>query len=219
VVGYSESTATSALDTAGLTSKTTYEYSTDVAKGEVISQEPVAGSSVDSGSSVTLVVSDGIEQVKVPDVTGKSLEKATEKLEAKGFKVSSEEAYSDEVASGKIISQSVAGGESADAGSEIVVTVSLGKLVVYYSFSKEFSVPENTVSVAYTLTKDDGEVISNQSERISEGTTSITISKINIDAESGYLELVWTIQSVDEDGNTVETEENGFSGTVDFTVQ
>ncbi len=219
VVGYSETTATSALNNAGLVPKSTYEYSNDVPKGEVISQSPVAGSSVEDGSDVTLVVSNGVEQVKVPDVVGKSTEKATEKLEAKGFVVAVEEVYDDEVKAGKVISQSVAGGESADAGAQITITVSLGSMTVYYSFSKEFTVPENAVSVSYTLTKDDGEVISNQSERISEGTTTITISKINIDVATGYLELIWTTESTDEMGNVVQTEESGFSGTVDFTMQ
>jgi serine/threonine-protein kinase len=219
VVGYSESTATAALDNAGLVPELTYEYSTDVSKGEVINQTPVAGSSVEGGSSVTLLISNGIEQVKVPEVTGKTLEKATEKLEAKGFTVVVEEAYDDEVKSGKVISQSVAGGETADAGSDIVLTVSLGSMTVYYSFSMEFAVPENATGVSYTLTKEDGEVISSQSERISEGTTLITISKINIDAESGYLELVWTIDETDEEGNVFSSEESGFSGTVDFTIQ
>ena len=219
VVGYSETTATSALNNAGFVPKSTYEYSNDVPKGEVISQDPVAGSSVESGSEVTLVVSNGIEQTKVPDVLGKTTEKATEKLEAKGFVVAIEEAYSDEVKEGRVISQSVAGGESADAGSEITITVSLGSMTVYYSFSKEFTVPENAVSASYTLTKEDGEVISNQSERISEGTPSITISKVNIDVPSGYLELIWTIETTDELGNTIQTEESGFSGTVDFTMQ
>jgi serine/threonine-protein kinase len=219
VVGYSESTATSALNNAGLVPNPTYEYSSDVPKGEVITQDPVAGSSVKKNSSVTLVVSSGIEQVKVPDVLGKSQAKATEKLEAKGFTVVVEEAYSDEVAEGKVISQSVAGGDATNAGSQITITVSLGEMVVYYSFSKEFSVPENAVSVAYTLSMEDGEIISSQSELISEGTTSITISKININAESGYLELFWTIASTDEEGNQIETEEVGFDGTVDFSVQ
>jgi serine/threonine-protein kinase len=219
VVGYSENTATSAMENAGLKWNTVYEYSTDVAKGEVISQDPVAGSSVTSGSTVTLVVSRGIEQATVPDVVGKTQEKATERLESKGFAVTVEEEYSDEVAAGKVIHQSIAGGESADAGSNITITVSLGKKAVYYSFSMEFSVPENASAVSYTLTKADGSVISSQSERISEGTTTITISKINIDVESGYLELTWTIESEDEEGNTVSTEENGFSGTVDFSLQ
>jgi serine/threonine-protein kinase len=207
------------MENAGLKWNTVYEYSTDVAKGEVISQDPVAGSSVTSGSTVTLVVSRGIEQATVPDVVGKTQEKATERLESKGFAVTVEEEYSDEVAAGKVIHQSIAGGESADAGSNITITVSLGKKAVYYSFSMEFSVPENASAVSYTLTKADGSVISSQSERISEGTTTITISKINIDVESGYLELTWTIESEDEEGNTVSTEENGFSGTVDFSLQ
>jgi serine/threonine-protein kinase len=219
VVGYSEATATSALNNAGLVPNSTYEYSSDVPKGEVITQDPVAGSSVGKESTVTLVVSNGIEQVNVPDVTGKSQEKAIEKLEAKGFTVTVEETYSDEVKSGKVISQSIEGGTAANAGSEITITVSLGKQIVYYSFSKEFSVPEDAVSVAYTLTKDDGEVISSQSEMIAEGSATITISKINIDAESGYLELVWTIDAYDEDGNITQVEESGFSGTVDFTIQ
>lgn len=219
VVGYSEATATSAITNAGLSPETTLEYSLDVPQGEVISQSPVAGSSVESGSSVTLIVSNGIEQVKVPDVLGKSMEKATEKLEEKGFVVIIEEVYSDEVKAGKVVTQSVAGGEFANAASEITISVSLGTMTVYYSFSKEFSVPENAISVSYTLTKEDGEVISNQSERISEGTTMITISKINIDVDAGFLELIWTLEETDEEGNVTQTEENGFSGTVDFTMQ
>jgi serine/threonine-protein kinase len=206
------------LENAGLSVNATYEYSRDVAKGEVINQDPVAGSSVASGSAVTLVVSQGIEQVQVPNVLGETREKATEELEGKGFVVTVKEEYSDEVAEGEVISQSIAGGESANAGSSVTITVSLGEEAVYYSFSMGFSAPEDAVAVSYTLTSGDGAVISSGSDNISGGTT-YTISQINIDVPSGYLELFWTIESEDEDGDTFSEEENGFSGTVDFTPQ
>jgi serine/threonine-protein kinase len=218
VVGYSETTATSALQNAGLTSNTTYEYSSDVAKGEVINQDPVAGSSVANGSTVTLVVSQGIEQVSVPDVLGLTKDKATKKLEDKGLTVTVVEDYSDEVKEGRVISQSVDGGESVNAGSDITITVSLGKKTVLYSFSMGFSAPGNATGVSYTLTTEDGAVISSGSDNISGGST-YTISQINIEAASGYLELTWTVESEDEDGNTFSEEESGFNGTVDFTAQ
>jgi serine/threonine-protein kinase len=218
VVGYSETTATSALQNAGLTSNTTYEYSSDVAKGEVINQDPVAGSSVANGSTVTLVVSQGIEQVSVPDVLGLTKDKATKKLEDKGLTVTVVEDYSDEVKEGRVISQSVDGGESVNAGSDITITVSLGKKTVLYSFSMGFSAPGNATGVSYTLTTEDGAVISSGSDNISGGST-YTISQINIEVASGYLELTWTVESEDEDGNTFSEEESGFNGTVDFTAQ
>jgi serine/threonine-protein kinase len=189
-----------------------------VAKGEVINQDPVAGSSVTSGSTVTLVVSQGIEQVKVPDVLGKTQEKATAKLEDKGFSVTVKEEYSDEVKAGRVISQSVDGGESVNAGSDITITVSLGKKIVYYSFSMGFPTPEGATAVFYSLTTESGKVISSGSENVS-GTTTYTISQKNIEEASGYLELTWTVESQDEDGNTFSEDVSGFSGAVDFTAQ
>jgi serine/threonine-protein kinase len=218
VVGYSETTAKSALENAGLKVNVAYEYSKDVAKGEVINQDPVAGSSVASGSTVTLVVSQGIEQVEVPDVLGQTREKATKSLEDKGFSVTVEEEYSDDVKEGNVIRQSVDGGVSVNAGSDITITVSLGKKTVLYSFSMGFSVPEDATGISYTLTTEDGAVISSGSDSVSGGST-YTISQINIEVPSGYLELDWTIESEDEDGNTVTTVENGYSAGVDFTAQ
>jgi hypothetical protein len=81
-----------------------------------------------------------------------------------------------------------------------------------------FSAPGNATGVSYTLTTEDGAVISSGSDNISGGST-YTISQINIEVASGYLELTWTVESEDEDGNTFSEEESGFNGTVDFTAQ
>jgi beta-lactam-binding protein with PASTA domain len=60
VVGNTQAAASSALTSAGLTVGTiTQSYSSTVASGNVISQSPVSGTSVASGSAVSLKVSKG----------------------------------------------------------------------------------------------------------------------------------------------------------------
>ena len=61
VKGKSESDAKSALTSAGFTVTTTTEYSETVAKGNVISQDPVANTNLEKGSAVSIVISDGIQ--------------------------------------------------------------------------------------------------------------------------------------------------------------
>src|SRR5271170_1832071 len=69
VVGMSQAAATTAITGAGLTLGTvTMASSATVASGDVISQSPVAGASVASGSAVNLTVSTGPALVSVPDV-------------------------------------------------------------------------------------------------------------------------------------------------------
>ena len=67
VVGKSESEAEKMLQDAGLKVTHTTENSDTVASGNVISSDPVAGTEVDEGTSVTIVVSIGKKQAKVPD--------------------------------------------------------------------------------------------------------------------------------------------------------
>ncbi|OKZ82909.1 MAG: hypothetical protein BHW06_09140 [Clostridium sp. 44_14] len=64
------------------------EYNNTVAKGNVISTDPVIGSSVDEGTSVNLVISLGAEgdQAVVPNLVGKKESVAQERLTAAGLK-------------------------------------------------------------------------------------------------------------------------------------
>ncbi|HEY7717270.1 MAG TPA: Stk1 family PASTA domain-containing Ser/Thr kinase [Pedococcus sp.] len=79
--------AVAALTDAGLTvDATKQEFSTDVPKGAVISQNP-AGGTLFRGDQVVLVVSKGPEMVKVPNVQGKQVPEARKILEDAGFKV------------------------------------------------------------------------------------------------------------------------------------
>jgi serine/threonine-protein kinase len=71
VAGKSVAEAASILGQQGLDgSKTTAEASDTVPKDQVIRTDPPAGTQVDKGSKVTIIVSSGKAQVSVPSVTG-----------------------------------------------------------------------------------------------------------------------------------------------------
>ena len=105
----------------------TEEYSTDVAKGNVISQEPAAGESVNPNSAVNLVISKGEELFAVPQVKGKSESDAKAALKKASLKASVSTEYSSSVAKGKVISQSKKAGIKLSKGTTVKLVVSKGK--------------------------------------------------------------------------------------------
>lgn len=219
VIGYSETTATTSITNAGLMAVPTYEYSSDVPAGEVISQDPIGGSSVEAESEVILVISQGIEQVEVPDVYNETKDDAITMLEDLGFSVSIVEDYSEDIEEGSVSAQSIEAHTVVDRGTAITITVSIGPEIIYYSFSKEFAVPLGAVSVSYVLYDDLGNIVGEGTQALNAGYPMITISKVNITTESGSLIVTWTIQAIDEYGNIVEYDSVGFDGTVDFVKQ
>ncbi|MFL6071064.1 MAG: Stk1 family PASTA domain-containing Ser/Thr kinase [Actinomycetes bacterium] len=87
LLGTSEGDAKSALADANLKyQKTDEQQSMKYAAGEIMSQSPSAGSSVQQGSTVSVVVSTGPPLVEVPDVVDMPLEEAIAKLQAAGLK-------------------------------------------------------------------------------------------------------------------------------------
>jgi serine/threonine-protein kinase len=86
VAGKSVAEAASILGQQGLDgSKTTSEASETVPKDQVIRTDPAAGTQVDKGSKVTLVVSSGKAQVIVPSVTGLTKAAADNTINAAGL--------------------------------------------------------------------------------------------------------------------------------------
>ncbi|MCH5267857.1 MAG: Stk1 family PASTA domain-containing Ser/Thr kinase [Lachnospiraceae bacterium] len=123
--------ARSELESQGLSVKgTTEQYSDTVPKGKVCGTDPVVGSSVKPGTSVTLVISKGPESdmVKVPNLVNKKYEIALEKLADAGLEAPKNPnyVYSDTVAEGRVVSQSVQSGTRVELGTVIDFTVSLG---------------------------------------------------------------------------------------------
>ena len=108
----------------------TEEYSDDVAKGKVISQEPGYGVSKAKGTKIDLVVSKGKEpagEVTVPDLKGKTPKEAEAALEKVGLVgKAGDSVYSDDVENGLVAKQSVDAGSTAKEGDTITYQLSKG---------------------------------------------------------------------------------------------
>ena len=105
------------------------EFSDTVPEGCVISQQPAPGEPITTSSSTVYIkLSKGVELIELPDIVGKSVSAAAEKLTDLGFIVLQEAEYNDEVAEGKVIEiVDHKKGDKIEHGSEVTLRVSLGK--------------------------------------------------------------------------------------------
>jgi eukaryotic-like serine/threonine-protein kinase len=94
-------------------------------KGIVISQEPVAGVTAVSGTSVTLNVSSGVKPVVVPRVVGQTQGAAVDALTKLGLKPVLENVPSDRPV-GTVVGQNPPAGKEVDKSSKVVLNVSTG---------------------------------------------------------------------------------------------
>jgi serine/threonine-protein kinase len=119
--------ATQALEAAGFEVEQRPDFSDTVAEGDVIATEPAAGESVAKDSTVTLVVSDGVRYIPVPDLTGKTQAQAEELITGADLEVGRVgQAYSETVPVGSVVSQQTPVAPPLKAGSEVAFTVSQG---------------------------------------------------------------------------------------------
>jgi membrane peptidoglycan carboxypeptidase len=124
VVGMSESDARSAISGAGLNPAVSYAYSDSVAKGVVISQSPLGGTTVNAGSSISISVSQGsAPSSNVPGVVGMSETAAKEAISSAGFTYKVVYSPTDESQVGIVISQFPGAGAAAGPGSQVIITV------------------------------------------------------------------------------------------------
>ena len=127
VRGMTYDDAKDALNKVGLgIFKNGTQSSDDYAEGEIVSQDVDKGEKVDKNTTVKVVISSGKGSVPVPDVSGKSSDDATSKLEAEGFKVSTDYKYSDTVAQGKVVETAPSAGTSAQKGETVTIYLSRG---------------------------------------------------------------------------------------------
>jgi hypothetical protein len=105
----------------------TQQNSDTVPAGDVISQDPAAGTQVAAGSAIDLVVSLGPVLVSVPDVLGQTRAGAEAAITGVGLGVGTvTTANSDIVPAGDVISQDPVGGTEVPAGSTVDLVVSSG---------------------------------------------------------------------------------------------
>lgn len=128
VVGSTESQALAAITGAGLNvAGITAVNSATAPAGNVISQNPAAGSNVAPGSNVDLVVSTGPQAVVVPNLVGNTEVDAGNALTAAGLTLgTTTTASSNTVPAGSVISQDPAAGAQAAPGSAVNLVISDG---------------------------------------------------------------------------------------------
>lgn len=217
VVGQDEDTAAQMIEDAGLVAQRDFDYSDTVPQGYVISQTPEAGTPVKEGDTVTYVVSQGVQTVRVPDVTGRTEADARAELNAAGFtNITVTTEYDSTVAENLVIRQSFAG-EYKEPSTTISLVISLGKQTVYYSFNQTYNKPSASsadavqsnvkATVELTLAESD-EIVPTT---VTDNGTSITISASNIaNYSSGSLLIKWTWEETvtAEDGTETVTEKS-----------
>ncbi|MDP9404014.1 MAG: Stk1 family PASTA domain-containing Ser/Thr kinase [Actinomycetota bacterium] len=147
VVGKDRTAAADDIVNAGLRVRTVNEPSSTVEEGEVIRTDPAAGTSVDKGTLVTLVVSSGVETAQVPNVIGKRQDEATAALQALGFTVKVENVVVvSDADDGRVLEQSPTGGTDAPKGSTVAIRV--GRKIGSSSTSTPSSTTATTTSTA-----------------------------------------------------------------------
>lgn len=172
VVNYEDSQATTLLEEAGLKVTHGYAYDDNVEKDHVISSDPVAGTEVEEGSTVKIIISNGKEQKKVvvPNLEGKSEADAAAKLTELNLVGAPTYEYSDTVKEGQVISQDPVVNTEVDEQSTVSYVVSKGQEKVTYSVAFSGSLTNTefdfdtfgkvNVSISYTIGRESYSVYS-----------------------------------------------------------
>ncbi|MBR5047590.1 MAG: PASTA domain-containing protein, partial [Eubacterium sp.] len=133
LINMKESEAEIALANVGLKVEKVYASSDTVKSGYVIKQNPTAGTEVDLGFTITVTISRGMSQVKVPLLTGLSKKAAKEQLNNVGLnlgEVTSD--YDGSVGMGEVCRQGTEAGTMVDRGTYVDVVISLGDRVSFH---------------------------------------------------------------------------------------
>ncbi|MGJ9422256.1 Stk1 family PASTA domain-containing Ser/Thr kinase [Aeromicrobium sp. CF3.5] len=129
VAGREEQVATRLLTEANFEVATEEQADADIAEGRVIESDPPEGTAAEPGSTVTLVVSTGPEEVAIPDVQGFSFDAAQDRLEELGLTVE-KQTVDDEAERDQVINTNPSPGESVQVGSTVTIIVSRGQTTV-----------------------------------------------------------------------------------------
>ncbi len=129
VGGLTEEEAKTRLEKRGFSIQTEFQFNDRIPEDRVIGTEPAVGTTVESGSTVKLLVSRGSNRVEVPDVTGLNDQQALDALEAVelGGNVVQRD---DEAPAGEVVGQSPGAGRMVARGTQVTIFVSTGVVVV-----------------------------------------------------------------------------------------
>ena len=222
IVGLSQAEAESALKKLGLTMQVdSTKYDENYKEGYIISSNPSEGTTVKANTTVKVVVSSGVEKVKVPDVRDLSSEAAVSALEDRGLIATLSYDYSDTVEYGYVISQSINKNQEVEKGSKVSLIISLGtevkwvtvENVIGYNQSDAVAALENkgievTITTEDTANESENGIVINQSIYgidVKVGTVvTLTIGKY-VERSYNVSEYVYIGQSLSEAIATLES--------------
>jgi len=128
VSGMTEDEAQSALENAGFRNiSSEFTYHDSVPSGQVIGTTPEANAEATEDTEIVMQVSKGAERKTVPNVVGQKDADAQNAIKSAGLSVGTATyEYSNSVAQGIVISQSVDGGKKVSAGTTVDLVISNG---------------------------------------------------------------------------------------------
>ncbi|QCX77932.1 Serine/threonine-protein kinase PknB [Streptomyces sp. YIM 121038] len=128
VLGLDEDEATEKLegDDYQLKVETKQRISTET-EGKVLEQDPVTGTEVQKGSTITLYIAKEQQKPTVPDVSGQTWEAAKKQIEDSGLSATRTDVESDSVEEGKVIQTTPTAGTKVDPNSTVTVQVAKKK--------------------------------------------------------------------------------------------
>ena len=233
VTGISYEEAQSRLAAEGFTVTREEASSNDVAEGLIISQVPAAQTKVAKGTNITVIVSQGKEKIRVPNLIGQSEADGRVEIQEAGLQIG-DVAYesSDEQGEGKIFYQSYSKGSYVEPGTTIDIRVSTGPKAVTYKCNASILAPSveeapdysSGTEVLITLVTDDGNVL------LETRTASFpqAANYYGLTASGGTITMTYTVTiegepGMDSEGNPIApepaTEERSFTRRIEFVEE
>ncbi|HEY6415818.1 MAG TPA: Stk1 family PASTA domain-containing Ser/Thr kinase [Acidimicrobiales bacterium] len=126
VVNQPADQAQAALEAEGFRVTRATEASTEEQRDLVIAQDPEAGEQAEEGSEVTITIGGGPETAAVPDVTGLTVDEASQRLIDAGFVPSQRAEENPDVEEGLVIRTDPAAGANAAVDSTVTIFYSSG---------------------------------------------------------------------------------------------
>lgn len=228
VFNYEDSQATTLLEEAGLKVTHGYDFDDNIEKDHVISSDPVAGTEVEEGSTVKIIVSNGKEQkpVVVPNLLGMSETDAAAKLTELKLVGAPTYEFSDTVEEGQVISQDPVVNTEVEEQSSVAYVVSKGAKVVTYSvaFSGSISNTEFDFETFGNVTVDISYTIGRESYSVYSGTVGEKDFPLSIDGIQGLTGInsnngAFTVTITDSEGIDVTSSFNTGGLSATFTQE
>ncbi|MBL1073261.1 Stk1 family PASTA domain-containing Ser/Thr kinase [Nocardia sp. 2] len=150
LAGKSEQQAQQQLTDLGFHVATQQKPDSKIAVGNVISTQPLGGSRIDKGSTVTLVISRGPEQVAIPKLIGLTQQEAEKNLTNVNLQLDPQiqQDWSSAAEKGKVIRSDPREGTRVDSGSSVQITLGKGpeQVAVPYVVGQSIDVAEQTLT-------------------------------------------------------------------------